>query len=371
MPKSKSVLISFLGNINYDSRCNNLFTSLKQSGYKIKFFGFDWQVENFQTQSGEKNIIKLNKGKFSVFFYLKFALLLFTHLLKNKYDIYFAEDIYTLPLIIMGSKKNAQVFYDSRELYGHLAGLRKRKIIQSFLTMLEKIFIEKVDYVITTGNMDANFLRKKYNIGRTVLLRNLPNFIKPNEPINFRKKFNIPVTKKILLYQGVILHGRGLRLIFDVLKNTSEFVCIIIGGGEQKEYYENLSVQLGIKDKVIFYGKVPQDELVNLTAGADVGLSLIENVSLSYYYALPNKLFEYIMAGVPVLVSNLPQMEEIIKKYKVGEVVNPYEKNQIEEALNKLTGDKDYYQFLKNNCKQASEELNWEKEIINLYRVLE
>ena len=77
------------------------------------------------------------------------------------------------------------------------------------------------------------------------------------------------------------------------------------------------------------------------------------------------------MAEIPVLVSNLPQMEEVVKKYKIGEVVNPYEKSQIEKALLKLTGDKEYYQSLKQNCKSASVELNWEKEIINLYRVLD
>ena len=77
------------------------------------------------------------------------------------------------------------------------------------------------------------------------------------------------------------------------------------------------------------------------------------------------------MAEIPVLVSNLPQMEEIVKKYKVGSVVNVYEKSAIEEALKELSDNNDHYQTLKNNCRAASEELNWEKEIINLYRVLE
>ena len=165
----------------------------------------------------------------------------------------------------------------------------------------------------------------------------------------------MPCQYRLILQQAAI---KIIRITFRELVDQNALLVTLLYGARPD-------------DKVIFFGKVPQGELFNLTAGADVGLSIIENVSLSYYYALPNKLFEYIMADVPVIVSNLPQMEEIVKMYKIGITVNPYEKTQIEKALNKLTTDTDFYRSLKQNCRIASEELNWEKEILNLYRVLE
>ena len=109
-------------------------------------------------------------------------------------------------------------------------------------------------------------------------------------------------------------------------------------------------------------GNIEQGELINYTAAADVGLSLIENISLSYYYALPNKLFEYIMAEVPVVVSNLPQMAEVVKEYKIGDVVELEEKGSLVNCLkNLLTDNKKLFAY-KQNCFEASKRLNWEKE---------
>jgi glycosyltransferase involved in cell wall biosynthesis len=372
MTESKSAVISFLGNIDYDSRSRNLFNSFKNKKYEVRFIGFDWLSENFDSQYGDCTVLKLKKGKFSLFFYLKFSLILTKYLLKTNSSIYFAEDIYTLPFVVFTAKrKSAKIFYDSRELFGHLAGLNKRKMVQSLLRRIEKRYIKKADKVIVTGSMDAAYLKKEHNIDNIVLVRNLPLYLKPRKVFDFRKEFNISISKKILLYQGVILPGRGLSLIFEILKSAPEYVLIVVGGGEYENHYRNLAEEMEIKDKVIFFGKVSQDILIDYTAGADVGLSLIENISLSYFYALPNKLFEYIMAGIPVLSSNLPQMESIIEKYKVGFAVNPYEKNQVEDAIYRLCFNEDLRTEIKNNCVKASQELNWENEVQNLLAALD
>ncbi|MDX1700370.1 MAG: hypothetical protein R3250_07115, partial [Melioribacteraceae bacterium] len=99
-------------------------------------------------------------------------------------------------------------------------------------------------------------------------------------------------------------------------------------------------------------------------AGADLGLALIENISISYYYALPNKLFEYIMAGVPVLSSNLPQMKIIIDTYGVGRYADPENKGEIISLLKEMLNDTDLLKTYKSNCNVAAKELNWENEFI-------
>ena len=156
----KSVLITFLGNIHYDSRTANLYQSLKKEGYSVKVVSFDWLTENIKTTKGEINVYRLHKGFLSLTFYLKFALLMKYQLLITKADYIFAEDIYTLPFAVAFAKiKKVKVFYDSRELFGYLAGLKKRIIVQKVLRLIEKICIHKADRIITTGDMDSQFLK--------------------------------------------------------------------------------------------------------------------------------------------------------------------------------------------------------------------
>ena len=368
---NKSVLIAFLGNIHYDSRTSNLYKSLKQDGYTVKVLSFDWLTENVKTTKGEITVYKLHKGFLSLTYYLKFAVLMKYHLLFTKADFLFAEDIYTLPFVLaFGKLKKAKVFYDSRELFGYLAGLKKKKIVQQLLRWIEKICINKVDKIITTGEMDSQFLEKEYNVKNTIVIRNLPVFKIIDDPFDFRKHYYLKAETKILLYQGVILHGRGLRIIFDILKNFKDCVLMIIGGGELKNFYEQSAKEKGISDKVIFMGKVDQKDLFNYTAGADVGLALIENISLSYYYALPNKMFEYILTGVPVLASNFPQMKQIIDRFEIGLYADPENMKDVSLALQKLLYDNDFIKRVKTNSKLAAKELNWDVEIKKLLAIM-
>ncbi|MDR3609092.1 MAG: glycosyltransferase [Ignavibacteriaceae bacterium] len=369
--KDKTVLIIFLGNIHYDTRASNLYETFTQKGNRTQVVSFDWLTENFKAERGQVSVYKLKK-KSSLLFYLRFSVIISVRLLTAKADMIFAEDIYTLPFaIIFGKLKGAKVFYDSREVYGHLAGLSKRKNIQNLLRWIENLFIRFTFKTITTGELDSKYLEKKYNLKDTIVIRNLPLYDEIKMPFDFRGYYTINEDVKILLYQGVILHGRGLGPLFEVLKGIKNCILIIIGGGEHEQYYKELAIQKGLNDKVFFFGKVMLKDLLYYTAGADIGLCIIENLSLSYYYALPNKLFEYIITGVPVFASNFPQMVNIIDKYKVGEYISPENPIEIKEALQKLIDDKDLRKTFRNNCLKAAMELNWEKEIEKLFSQIE
>jgi glycosyltransferase involved in cell wall biosynthesis len=370
--QKKKVLITFLGNINYDTRCFNLFNSLQQNGYDVEFVGFDWLTKDFKTIKGKKTIYQLVKKSPSIFFYINFFSTLKLNLLFRKYDILFAEDLYTLPVcIIFGKLKRAKVIYDCRELFGFLAGLKNKPFVQRLWRVAEKIFIKLSDLVIVTGKMDEDFIKKEYDLKNTLVIRNLPTFNKSTSKVDFYSKYNIDKSKKILLYQGVVVHGRGLKMIFELLKRTDDYVLSILGDGEHLDYYKNLAESLRIDDKVIFVGKVSQEDLISYTSSAFLGLSLIENLSLSYYYALPNKLFEYIMAEVPVIVTDLPQMKSIVDEFKVGFVIEENDIDSLEKILKNLSSDINIYNELKHNCKKASEILNWNNEFKNLVRKLQ
>ena len=371
MSQKKKVLIAFLGNLNYDTRCKNLFDTLSANGFDVEFIGFDWLTPDFVESSGKISIYKLKKSFLSISFYLKFIWHLKIKLLTSKASIIFAEDIYTLPfVVIFGKLKRAKIFYDSRELFSHLAGLKDKKIKQLFWKWIEKLFIKKSDYVIATGQMDTEYLKDEFKLNNTLLLRNLPRYYKPSEKTDLHSQLGIDKNKKLLLYQGMLLKGRGIEKIFSVLNQLTDCVFLIAGGGDFEKYYKNLAAEMNVTDQVYFLGKFKQEDLPKLTASVDVGFALIENLSKSYYYALPNKLFEYIMAEVPVIVSDLPQMKQVIEKYDVGFAVDYDDDSQIINVIKRLTEDKNLYESKKQNCHIASQELNWEKEVTTLLQIL-
>jgi glycosyltransferase involved in cell wall biosynthesis len=146
------------------------------------------------------------------------------------------------------------------------------------------------------------------------------------------------------------------------MASLDKTVLIILGDGEQKNNFQSLADELKISHRVFFVGTINQQELINYTAGGDIGLSLIENISMSYYHALPNKMFEYIMAGLPVLVSELPQMKKIVDTYQVGESIKIENEENIISVLNRWQSNPEILRSFRNNCAPAANELNWQKE---------
>lgn len=135
----------------------------------------------------------------------------------------------------------------------------------------------------------------------------------------------------------------------------------------------NLAESANLQERTFFIDEVSPEEILSYTSSADVGISPIENTCLSYYYCLPNKLFEYLMAGLPVAVSDFPEMAKIVKEYEVGEVFDPEDPQDIARAINAILRDEKKYQQYKENAKKASEVFNWENEskrLVNLYKEL-
>lgn len=359
----KRVLISFLGNINYDTRSVNLCSSLRNEGLTIDTLSFDWIDRK---QGGEIPVIKLDKSKSSLFFYFKFFYSVCSKLIFNKYDLYIASDIYNLPLLALFAEfRGKPLYYDSRELFRYLAGLKNKVNVQWLLAKIEESLIGKCDKIIVTGMMDAQVLTEDYgvNLEKFILLRNLPKRVKTVEKIDLRKLYGFPENSLILLYQGVILKGRGLHKLISLLPAIDDLCLVILGDGDLRPELENYVSELQMMDRVKFTGTISQNELLSYTASADIGCVLIENISRSYYYALPNKLFEYIAVGIPVLASNLPQMVQIIDEYGVGKYVDPDNRREIIDVV-ELLRDPEFRKTIKANAEIAHQRLNWDSEYL-------
>ncbi len=357
------ICFAFLGNYKHDSRITNLANSLKDEGHHVEVISFDWFGIKNDIIEEDATVYKLHRGENRLLFYFDFAIKLLNKLFSIKANVYFAEDIYTLPFVYWAARlRNARVYYNSRELYPFIGGLTKRPLLQWTIRQIEKFFIKRVDFVLTTGELDSEFLHNYYGITNTLVIRNIPLYRRPAKKIDIRKLYNIPEENLIVLYQGMLLNGRGLGYFIKELTHLERVTLLILGEGEKKEYFKKLAEEYSVSNNIIWGGIIEQSELINYTAAADAGLCLIENISISYYHALPNKLFEYIMAGLPVISSNLPQMKKIVTQYRVGEIVDIENGESVADIINKWLNNRSLLNDYRKNCLKAAEELNWQKE---------
>ncbi|MBN1780267.1 glycosyltransferase [bacterium] len=358
------ITIALLGNIHFDTRTTNLMRSLNQRGHGSVFIGFDWLSDDFIPARDQSiRLHRLKKHRISPLFYLCFAVILIRELCKRRSDIYLASDFFTYPFLFAAAKlTGAKIYYDSREIYTEINGLTGRRLVRKCVGFLERIMITRTDAVFVTGPADAVHLFEKYRIMQPLLLRNLPVFHSDNQAINFRTRFALPRLSKILLYQGILVRGRGIELCIRLVARLQEYGLVLLGGGEHESDFRELVQTLKIEDRVIFAGKIPQHELFRYTVGCDIGLALIDNISKNNELALPNKLFEYIMAGLPVIVSDLPQMRHIVETYGIGGIISENSITEAAELLAEWDRHPEKFQHLKSNCQKAAADLNWDRE---------
>lgn len=312
MMKKKVVLI-FLGDFLYDARCQNMADTIINSGAILNIIHTGKSLEKYRN-SIINNISVPNRGLMK---YLYFFLNVNKILKKLKPNIVIASDLYSLPSAY--SSKANYLVYDSRELYTHLAGLNRQPIKQYIWSIIERIYINKVDSILVTAPGDKVILNTKYSNLNINVIYNYPSLsMKPKKTSKLRERLNIDSSSTIFLYQGVLHKGRGIKSMLEILNYFNDTYALIIGDGPYKLTLEEYLSKKSISNKVFFVKAVPYKDLLDLSVEADIGFSLIKPISVSYEQALPNKLFEYALAGLPIIASNLPEIEKIINKYSLG-----------------------------------------------------
>jgi glycosyltransferase involved in cell wall biosynthesis len=249
------------------------------------------------------------------------------------------------------------LIYDTHELETethNLKGLRKL-----FCKKIEKFFIKYVDHIFVVSESISEWYKLEYDIKPPSVVINSPLQQKVLKKDLFRSQFNIRNDQLIFIYQGYFGTGRGLEVLLNSFagKKEDSEVLVFMGDGDLKDKIELFAKN----NNNIFYKEfVPIEIVQDYTSSADIGIALIENTCLSYKYALPNKLFEYSMAGLPVIISNLPEMKNIVNKYRSGVVVNGDTSLDLNNAIKKLlSGNLNDY---KNNAKRMALELSWENQ---------
>lgn len=294
--------------------------------------------------------------------------------LRQKPDIYHAFDLKTLPLAYIVSKINrSKLIYDSRELY--VESMRDEelpKVYKRIMMSVERFLIRRVDGVIVVSDSIADILVQRYGIKRPTVVFNCPPYKEYRRTTIIRDLLNIKEVKKIVLYQGIISSGRGLENLIEASRYLDDAVVVLIGGGNLKGELKRKVKEEGLEEKVKFIDAVPYKDLLDYTMSADLGISPIQNTCLSYYYSAPNKLFEYLMAGLPVAVSNFPDIQKIVEKAGVGVSFDPEDVEDLARVINKILNDEEKYNRMRENAlRVARESYNWEKESQKMMKIYE
>lgn len=289
-------------------------------------------------------------------------------------DVYHAQDLYTLPVAYAAGKlRSRPVVYDSRELFLDTASLSGRPFERWLWRVVERSLVPHVDQVVTVCDAIAEALRTRYRIRRPLVVRNCPAAGFRGGADLLRGALGISSGTRILLYLGGLQEGRGLFNILESLRYLPGHLLIAMGAGPLSERLAQHARNLHVEDQVRFMPPVPVGQILGYAASADLGLCLIENAGFSYAHALPNKLFEYIAAGLPLVASDLPEMRRVVEEEGIGVLTDPENPRAIARAVRTLLDDAELYSTCRAHCASAYERYNWEREsqpLAGVYRHL-
>ncbi len=357
-----SVTTDLVSDQRVDKVCNTLF----DMGFEVLLVGRQYktspQLEKRKYETFRLRLL-FKKGKL---FYAEINIRLFFFLLFHRMDILHVNDLDTLlPNVLIGKLKNKPIVYDSHEYFTEVPELTSRPKIQRIWEKIEQFAFPKVNHAFTVCEPIAQHYRQAYQKDVKVL-RNIP--LQRDYCRNKTKvELGLPEDKAILLLQGTGINvHRGAEELVEAMTMIDNALLLIIGNGEVFDILKQMSVNQATTDKIRFIDRLPFDELYNYTVWADIGFSLTKAICMNYRYALPNKLFDFIRARVPIIASPDNETARLIQYYNVGIILQEVTPKCIADAVNALLADKTLLEHLKHNTIHASQELSWENESVVL-----
>ena len=283
-------------------------------------------------------------------------------------DIYHANDLNTLPQAIVCSKlrlKPKPLIYDSHEVQSDRTGYNPKTI-----KSIESFMLKFVDQMIVENHTRAKYNEDIYGFYPKTLYNYSEKYnIEEKPQINLHKKIGINEDEKILLYQGGLQQGRGLELLIEAMDEIKEGHLLFIGGGKLTQPLKEQAEASKQADRIHFLDKVPFQELPSYTREAYLGFQVLQNICFNHYSASSNKLFEYMMAHVPVISCDFPEIKKVVEETNTGLVVDSHNASEIANAVNQLVKDTSLRNQLSENTKQAKEIYNWNNEKSKLLEV--
>jgi glycosyltransferase involved in cell wall biosynthesis len=360
--KKPSVVFSVTNCICHDQRVQKMASVVTGLGCDVTIIG---------RRSGDccdVNKLKLKTIRFRMIFrrgflfYAFFNIHLFFSLLFGKYNLLVANDLDTLlPNYLVSKIRKIPLVYDSHEYFTGVPEIQNRPLVKWVWKTIEKSVFPHLKSVMTVSDSIADKYSEEYGI-MPVTVRNCADSSEGIRSFT-RDELGIGSDNLVVILQGTGINAdRGGEELIEAISITDRVVLFVLGSGDQLPLLKSKVSELGITEKVRFIPTLPWNEMMKYTKSADAGISPDKDTNLNYRFSLPNKLFDYISAGIPVIAGSLTEVKKIIEKNDCGIIIPEITSQEISNALIKLRDDRHLLDKLKQNSDKASELLNWEKE---------
>ena len=294
---------------------------------------------------------------FSAVKYIEWCLRAFWIVGRSRVELIHAHSLKSLPAaVVLKFLTGAGLIYDAHELETECNGLTGA--MQWITRLIELLLIGFADGTMVVSDTIAEHYRARYQGINPVVVRNIPKFSHESiVPVSLRKKLGLKDKDFLFLYLGGLVRGRGVEALLDAFsKLSSNHHLVFIGGGVLEE---TVLTSVSSSARIHWVPPVASSEVLAYAKGADVGLCFIEDICLSYRYSLPNKFFEYLLAGLPVAVYDLPEQKKIVEKYDCGWIL-PKNVSALSMFFEGLT--KEEIRAKKTGVAKASTNLDWSNE---------
>ncbi|NLE34072.1 MAG: glycosyltransferase family 4 protein [Bacteroidales bacterium] len=294
--------------------------------------------------------------------YLTFNFFLFFRLLFRGYGIIVASDLDTLvPCYLVSRLSGAILIYDSHEYFTGQYGLQERPFKHFLWKSAERIVVPRADHMITVSNSIGELYRREYGVDPLVIRNVSPDIthLLPHD----RGELGASKEDLLVIMQGSGLNeGRGAGQLLAAMNLTERVRLLVVGTGDIIERIRRDASLSPAGSRINFLPRMPWEEMMRYTMCCDAGLSLDTDTCVNQRYSLPNKFFDYIAAGIPALVSPLPEVAALVEKYGCGKVLEAVTPEVIARQLQLLADDPRLLSSLKQNAVEARRELHWERE---------
>ncbi|MGM0876428.1 MAG: glycosyltransferase [Bacillota bacterium] len=294
---------------------------------------------------------------------------------KNKYDVIHCHDLNTLSAGVKLSQLHKfYVIYDSHELFNEMAG--RNNVDRTYGYWLEKRLMKEIQHLIVVNPYVEQEFKKMYGSHiRSTVIQNTPINTLQNEEYhsieNLRETYAMKDEDVFLLYQGGLNPHRGLELIIQALTHLPDhYRLVLMGAGRSLTSLTMLTEELNLTNRVFFHPQVHASDVLHYTKQADIGLVMYENTSKNNYFSTPNKVFEYMLAGIPTVASKHPGKQYVVEVEQTG-VCTDEDPQAIAEAIQEIM---DHYDKYVTNCLSKKAIYTWEHEkekLQALYAVIE
>ncbi|MEN8124248.1 MAG: glycosyltransferase [Bacteroidota bacterium] len=355
------IIVSVTNDLVTDQRVKKVCDSLQDLDFNIILIGRKLP-DSLTIKRNYKTIrmsLLFNKG---FLFYAEYNIRLFFKLIFLKSDVLLANDLDTLlPNFLISKMLSKKLVYDSHELFTEVPELITRPKIRDFWLQIEKYIFPKLKNVYTVNKKIADFYEKKYKIP-VKIIRNIPpklSDIKIDDNLSYKIKGD----KKMLIFQGSGINiDRGAEEAVQMMQYVNNSVLYIIGSGDVIKNLKELIIDYNLENKVFIKNKMPYNDLMEYTKIADLGITLDKGTNLNYEYSLPNKVFDYVKAQIPILTSNREVVSKIVSENNIGFVCKTHNPKKLAEIVNTILFDEELNKNWKMNLKKVAEIYTWENE---------